>query len=137
MNLKIHLHIDSVELVTRMDNEQFSDLKGDLINIQKSITTSMESLEKQLEGIANSLNEAATEIPDLIEQLKNQIGTVTPEGQALLESIKAKASALKDIVPDTNTGGGEGSGENQGPKENPEFDNTGNPPSTDTQPPLQ
>lgn len=60
----------------------------------------MADLNQQLDELNTTLNEAATEIPALIEELRAAIGTVSPEAQEKLDAITAKAKALADIVPD-------------------------------------
>lgn len=55
-----------------------------------------------LEEINTNLSEASAELTGKIEDLTNALaaaGKNTPEVDALLESIRAKAKALADVVP--------------------------------------
>ena len=59
----------------------------------------MATLNEQLTEVNAKLDEAATEIPALIADLRDQIGTVSPEVQVILNSISEKATALADVKP--------------------------------------
>lgn len=57
----------------------------------------MATIEERFSGISAKLDEASTEILALIESLRGQ--GVTPEAEAILQQIEAKANALADVVP--------------------------------------
>lgn len=59
----------------------------------------MARIDEQLDAIDTKLGEAATEIPALIQELRDALGEASPEIQAKLDTLSAKASALADIVP--------------------------------------
>lgn len=59
----------------------------------------MARIDTQLEGIQTALDEAATEIPQLITDLRDALGEASPEIQAKLDLITAKAQGLAGIVP--------------------------------------
>lgn len=65
-----------------------------------NLEVSMANLNEQLDNVNAKLEEAATEIPALIAELREAIGTVSPEAQAKLDAIAAKAQALADIKVD-------------------------------------
>lgn len=59
----------------------------------------MARIDTQLDTIQTSLEEAATEIPQLITDLRDALGEASPEIQAKLDLITSKAQALAGIVP--------------------------------------
>lgn len=68
-----------------------------LKQLHRKIDKNMATLLERFEAVEAKLEEAATEILALIEQLRSQ--GVTPEAEAVLVQIEAKANALADIVP--------------------------------------
>lgn len=63
----------------------------------------MARIDEQLDAINTKLEEAATELPQLIQELRDALGEASPEVQAKLDLISAKAGALADIVPNATT----------------------------------
>lgn len=59
----------------------------------------MARIDEQLDAIDTKLSEAATEIPQLIQDLRDALGEASPEIQAKLDTLTAKAQGLADIVP--------------------------------------
>lgn len=59
----------------------------------------MARIDTQLDAIDTKLGEAATEIPALIQELRDALGEASPEVQAKLDLLTAKATSLADIVP--------------------------------------
>lgn len=57
----------------------------------------MATIEERFTAVNDKLAEASTEILALLEELR-ALG-VTPEAEAVLAQIEAKANALADIVP--------------------------------------
>ena len=57
----------------------------------------MSQLDDRMIAVQGRIDEAATEIVDLINQLRNE--NLTDTGRAALDDIEAKANALADIVP--------------------------------------
>lgn len=68
-----------------------------LHNLHKKIEQNMSTILERFEGVNARLDEAASEILALIQELRDQ--GVTPEAEAVLVQIEAKAQALADIVP--------------------------------------
>lgn len=61
----------------------------------------MARIDTQLDTIQSALEEAATEIPQLITDLRDALGEASPEIQAKLDLITAKAQGLAGIVPNS------------------------------------
>lgn len=68
-----------------------------LHNLHALTNKNMSTILERFEGVNARLDEAASEILALIQELRDQ--GVTPEAEAVLAQIEAKAQALADIVP--------------------------------------
>lgn len=68
----------------------------------RKLMTRVDELEGVIEKIADQLSKATTEITTTINDLKNQLGSVSiPVGaQTQLDKLISLAQALDDIVPD-------------------------------------
>lgn len=71
--------------------------KRGLTNLHRQAKTNMATIEERFTAVNAKLDEASSEILALIQQLRD--GGVTPEAEAILQQIEAKAGALADIVP--------------------------------------
>ncbi len=58
----------------------------------------MARVDAQLDAIQAKLDEASTEIPQLIQDLRDALGEASPEVQAKLNALDARASSLAGIV---------------------------------------
>jgi len=67
----------------------------------QEIMSKLSGLAGQLAGIETKLDEAAVEIPKLIQELRDSLGdTELPaEADAILTRLTSKGAALADIVP--------------------------------------
>ena len=72
--------------------------RSTLSSVHKKLDKIMATLEERFNAISGKLDEASGEILAEIENLKKG-GTLTPEQEAALEAIEAKANALADIAP--------------------------------------
>lgn len=63
----------------------------------------MATLKERFDAVDASLTEASTELTSELQTLRNELAsasvTLSPEAEASLSSVEAKAKALADIVP--------------------------------------
>lgn len=75
----------------------------EILNLLEHLMTTQAETKAILEEIAANLTEASSELTGKIDDLSAQLaaaGHNTPEVDALLSAIRAKAQALADVVPD-------------------------------------
>lgn len=72
--------------------------RSTLNSVHRKLDKIMSELDDRFNAISTKLDEASGEILAEIEKLKNG-GTLTPEQEAALAAIEAKANALADIAP--------------------------------------
>lgn len=62
----------------------------------------MATIDERFDAVEGMLEEASTEIVTLIQELRDQLGTLTPEQEAKLAAIETSAKSLADIVPNAS-----------------------------------
>lgn len=80
---------------------QILDAAGRIERKIDNLGVTMARIDTQLDTIQSALEEASTEIPQLITDLRDALGEASPEIQAKLDLITAKAQALAGIVPNS------------------------------------
>lgn len=73
-----------------------------IITLNQKITKLMATIDERFDAVEGMLEEASTEIVTLIQELRDQLGTLTPEQEAKLQAIEASAKGLADIVPNAS-----------------------------------
>lgn len=81
--------------VTKQDlKETEHKMAAAIENFATAVQTAFDKIDVAVDGIAGDV----TELKRVIEELQNSPGAITPEDQALLDSIQARATALGDKV---------------------------------------
>ena len=79
--------------MTGLAGYQYQQIQNQLRKVIKL----MSQLDDRMIAVQGRIDEAATEIVDLINKLRDE--NLTETGRAALDDIEAKANALADIVP--------------------------------------
>lgn len=84
-------------LIIELVVEEFTKLNKTLARIERNQRRTLMTLEERFNAVSTKLDEASAEILAEIATLKSQ--PLTPEQEAALANIEAKANALGDIAP--------------------------------------
>lgn len=79
--------------ISGLANKQHKQILAKLDQLERH----MSAIDDRMAAISARVDEAATEIVDLINSLRDE--TLSEEGRAKLDNIEAKVNALADIVP--------------------------------------
>lgn len=78
-------------------NRQLDRIEQLLTQLNRKLDNLMPNLEERFNAVSAKLDEASSEILEEIRKLRE--GELTPEQEAALANIEAKANALAEIAP--------------------------------------
>jgi ABC-type transporter Mla subunit MlaD len=84
----------------RRGGQKRNDKNASLVKAINNLSKIMATVAERLAAVESAIDEGSSELVAEIAKLREQIGAgITPEAEATLVRLEAKATALKDIIP--------------------------------------